>query len=211
MTNYYPIMLNLTGKRVVVIGGGAVAARKIETLLEANADITVVSSELHEKIIPAFNDKLLTWKQKQFEPADLTDAFLIIAATNQAAVNVQVYDNTSNQQLINIVDRPDLSNFIVPASFRRGKLAVAVSTSGAMPGLSRKVKQELASQYDETYTEYLDFLEHSRQRVLREIADPHKRRKILKSLLQPEFLELTQQAQYAERDTAFLELLKKGD
>lgn len=204
-------MLNLTGKRAVVIGGGVVAARKIETLLEANAEITVISPELHEKIIPAFNDKLLTWKKKQFEPADLTDAFLIIAATNQAAVNLQVYKNTSDQQLINIVDRPDLSNFIVPASFRRGKLTVAVSTSGAMPGLSRKIKQELDSQYDETYAEYLNFLEQSRQRVLQEIEDPSKRRKILKSLLRSEFLELTQKAQYAVRDKVFLELFKKGD
>lgn len=211
MTNYYPIMLNLTGKRVVVIGGGAVAARKIEKLLEANAEITVVSPELHEKIIPAFKDNLLTWKQKHFEPADLSDAFLIIAATNQAAVNLYVYESTTNQQLINIVDRPDLSTFIVPASIRRGKLTLAVSTSGAMPGLSRKVKQELAAQYDETYEDYLNFLEQSRQRVLKEIADPNKRRIILKNLLQPEFLEWTQQARYAERDEVFLELLKKGD
>lgn len=211
MTNYYPIMLNLTGKRVIVIGGGAVAARKIEKLLETNAEITVVSPELHEKIIAAFNDNLLTWKQKHFEPADLSDAFLIIAATNQAAVNLQVYESTANQQLINIVDRPDLSTFIVPASIRRGKLTLAVSTSGAMPGLSRKVKRELAAQYDETYEDYLNFLEQSRQRVLKEIADPNKRRIILKSLLQPEFLEWTQQARYAERDEVFLELLKKGD
>lgn len=211
MNNYYPIMLNLTGKRAVVIGGGAVATRKIETLLEANAEITVVSPEIHEKIIAAFENNLLTWKQKYFEPADLADAFLIIAATNQVAVNLQVYENTSNQQLLNIVDQPDLSNFIVPASFRRGKLTIAVSTSGAMPGLSRKIKQELATQYDEIYEDYLNFLEQSRQRVLKEIADPHKRRKILKSLLQTEFLELTQQALYAERDEVFLELLKKGD
>ena len=124
---------------------------------------------------------------------------------------MQVYENTSNQQLINVVDRPDLSSFIVPASFRRGKLAVAVSTSGAMPGLSRKIKQELAAQYDETYEDYINFLEHSRQRVLEEIADPNKRRKILHSLLQPIFLELTQQTKYAEREATFTELLKKGD
>ncbi len=211
MTSYYPIMLNLSGKKVVIIGGGTVAARKILTLLEANAEITVISPELHEKVIPAFDDHLFIWKQKCFEPADLANAFLIIAATNQEAVNLQVYENTSNQQLINVVDRPDLSSFIVPASFRRGKLAVAVSTSGAMPGLSRKIKQDLAAQYDETYEDYINFLEQSRQRVLQEIADPNKRRKILHSLLQPIFLELTQQTKYAEREATFTELLKKGD
>lgn len=211
MTAYYPIMLNLTGKKVVVIGGGAVAARKIGTLLEAKAEITVVSPELHEKMIPALHDYLFTWKQKNFDPTDVADAFLIIAATNQAAINLQVYENTSNHQLINVVDRPDLSSFIVPASFHRDKLTVAVSTSGAMPGLSRKIKQELAAQYDDAYEEYLRFLEQARQRVLQEITDSNKKRNILSSLLHPIFLELTRQAQYAEREAAFNELLNKGD
>ena len=80
-----------------------------------------------------------------------------------------------------------------------------------MPGLSRKIKQELATQYDEIYEEYLVFLEQSRQKVIQEIADIYKRRQILNSLLQPEFLELTQQALYKERELLFLELLKKGE
>lgn len=211
MANYYPIMLNLSGKRVIVIGGGVVAARKIGTLLEAGADVTVLSPDLHEKMADMLHNKQLIWKQKYFEPADLEGAFLIIAATNDTAVNVQVYKSIHPQQLINVVDRPDLSNFIVPASFRRGQLTLAVSTSGAMPGLSRKIKQELATQYDEIYEEYLIFLEQSRQKVIQEMADIYKRRQILNSLLQPEFLELTQQALYKERELLFLELLKKGE
>lgn len=211
MANYYPIMLNLSGKRVIVIGGGVVAARKIGTLLEAGADVTVVSPDLHEKMADMLSSEKLVWMQKYFEPVDLEDAFLIIAATNDTAVNVQVYKSINPQQLINVVDRPDLSNFIVPASFRRGQLTFAVSTSGAMPGLSRKIKQELATQYDEIYEEYLIFLEQSRQKVIQEIVEIHKRRQVLNSLLQPEFLELTQQAQYAEREALFLGLLKKGE
>lgn len=211
MTTYYPIMLNLTGKRVIIIGGGAVAARKAGTLLEANVEITVVSPELHEKMKEKLHHKNLIWKKKYFEPADLADAFLIIAATNQAAVNLQIYESINHHQLINMVNRPDLSNFIVPASLRRGKLTLAVSTSGAMPGLSRKIKQELEMKFDDIYEEYLNFLEQSRERVLQEIADIPKRRHILQSLLQPQFLQLTQQTAYAERETLFLELLKKDD
>jgi precorrin-2 dehydrogenase/sirohydrochlorin ferrochelatase len=211
MTNYYPMMLNLTGKRVVVIGGGTVAARKIKTLLEAKAEITVVSPELHDTIIEELPHPLLTWKQKHFEPEDLIHAFLIIAATNYTAVNLDVYEKTNNQQLINVVDQPDLSNFIVPASIRRGKLTLAVSTSGAMPGLARKIKQKLATEYDEIYEDYLNFLEISRQQVLQEITDITKRRQLLQSLLQPIFLELTQQASYDKRDRLFVELLQKED
>ena len=90
------------------------------------------------------------------------------------------------------MDRPDLSNFIVPASFRRGQLAIAVSTSGAMPGLSRKIKQELAAQYDETYEDYLLFLEQSRQSVLKRLADPNKEEKYYTACFNRIFLELTQ-------------------
>lgn len=108
------------------------------------------------------------------------------------------------------MDRPDLSTFIVPASLRRGKLTLAVSTSGAMPGLSRKIKQKLATEYSDRYEEYLLFLKQSRKKVLQKIADTDTRRQILQSLLQPPFLELTEQASYAKRETLFLELLKKG-
>lgn len=210
MVNYYPIMLNLTGKKVVVVGGGTVAARKIRTLLEANADVTVVSPQLHEDIAEAYHKDHLTWKKKNFEPEDLTDAFIVIAATNHSEVNFQVYESTDDRQLINVVDKPELSTFIVPASIRKGKLTIAVSTSGAMPGLSRKIKQDLELQYDDKYEEYLDFLEQSRQKVLHEITDINIRKQILQKLLQPPFLELTKQGQYAEREAAFLELWKKG-
>ncbi len=203
-------MLNLSGKRAVVIGGGAVAARKILTLLEANAEVTVISPNLHESIMEVFAEKRIIWRQKRFEPNDLQDFFLIIAATDQAMVNVQVYESANHHQLINLVDRPDLSNFIVPASLRRGPLTISVSTSGVSPGLARKIKQELAEEYDEVYEEYLLFLEQSRQRVLEEVGDIKQRRHILKGLLQPQFLELTRQANYIEREALLLELLTGG-
>jgi len=210
MVNYYPAMLNLSGKKAVVIGGGAVAARKILTLLEANAEVTVISPNLHESIMEVFIAKKIIWKQKRFEPEDLHDFFLIIAATNQAVINRQVYESVNNQQLINLVDRPDLSNFIVPASFRRGALTISVSTSGASPGLARKIKQDLAKEYDEVYEEYLLFLEQSRKRVMEEVADSTIRRHILQGLLEPQFLELTRQANYQEREARLLQLLTGG-
>ncbi|RID87434.1 siroheme synthase [Peribacillus asahii] len=210
MVNYYSAMLNLSGKKAVVIGGGAVAARKILTLLEADAEVTVISPELHESIREVFLAKKIIWKQKRFEPDDLQDFFLIIAATNQSAINVQVYESANSQQLINLVDRPDLSNFIVPASLRRGALTISVSTSGASPGLARKIKQDLAKEYDEVYEEYLLFLEQSRKRVIEEVADSTIRRQMLQGLLEPQFLELTRQANYKEREARLLQLLTGG-
>ncbi|KKB40558.1 NAD(P)-binding protein [Bacillus thermotolerans] len=208
MVNYYPLMLNLAGRRAVIVGGGSVAAQKIRTLVETAADITVVSPELHDEIKNELVKERIVWKKKRFEEKDICDAFLIIAATNKSEVNMKVYEAARAHQLIMLVDRPELSDFIVPATVRRGKLAVSVSTSGASPGLARKIKKELAEQYDETYEEYLFFLEETRCRVLREVSDHHLKRHILKELLQPLFLELTRQGKVQEREGLVQQLLK---
>ncbi len=208
MVNYYPLMLNLAGRRAVIVGGGSVAAHKIRTLVETAADITVVSPELHDEIKNELVKERIVWKKKRFEEKYICDAFLIIAATNKSEVNMKVYEAARAHQLIMLVDRPELSDFIVPATVRRGKLAVSVSTSGASPGLARKIKKELAEQYDETYEEYLFFLEETRCRVLREVSDHHLKRHILKELLQPLFLELTRQGKVQEREGLVQQLLK---
>lgn len=211
MVNYYPLMLNLTGKKVVVIGGGKIAAQKIRTLLQSDADITVISPNIHEEVQIELSHPKLRWVQKRFEPSsDIEDAFLIVAATNVPAVNLQVHEAAKPYQLIILVDRPDLSNFIVPATIRRGKLLLSVSTGGASPGLARKLKKDLAKQFDDQYEEYLEFLERARKQILHEITDVQKKRQCLRDLLHPLFLELTRQGNDTKRE-AHLRALIKGE
>ncbi len=155
------------------------------------------------------NKGQLVWRSKRFEAEDLKGSFLVIDATNQPEVNLQVYQAAAQNQLINIADRPDLSNFIVPFSFTRGKLTISVSTSGASSGLLRKIKTELSSEYDEAFKEYVDFLYDCRKKVIKEINDVRIRRQILKKLVHPPFLEMTRLDQLNERDEIFLKLLSE--
>jgi precorrin-2 dehydrogenase/sirohydrochlorin ferrochelatase len=209
LNKYYPAMLRMKGKRTVVVGGGSVATRKIGTLLNAEAEITVISAETTDRIIEWGNKGQLVLRSKRFEDGDLKGSFLIIAATNNPEVNLQAYRAAGQNQLINIIDRPDLSNFIVPSSFTRGKLTISVSTSGASPVLSRKIKTELSSSYDEAYEEYIDFLDDCRKKVKEEINDVNVRGQILKKLVHPQFLEMTRLNKYNEREETFLKLLSE--
>lgn len=210
LSELYPMMVHMKDKPVVVVGGGQVASRKVGTLLEAGASVTVISPTITDQLKEWIDTQKLTWKHKCFEPQDVQEAFMIVAATDDTEVNLQVYQAARPHQLINVADQPELSNFIVPATLQRGKLLISVSTSGASPGLSRKIKQELATVYDDVYEEYLDFLDSCRKKVLEEVDLPEVRKYIFKELLDARFLEMTRLNQFHEREEHFHLLLNKS-
>jgi precorrin-2 dehydrogenase / sirohydrochlorin ferrochelatase len=205
--NEYPVMIKIKEKKITVIGGGKVAERKIDSLLQAEGIVEVVSPTVTEKIQTWAEYNHLTWLKKMFEPADVYHSFLVIAATNKREINQQVAEAVNDFQLLNVVDDPDKSNFIVPSSFRQGNLTIAVSTSGSSPGLAKKIKSELAQQYDGTYAEYLDFLHTCRAEVKQQVENPEIRRQLLKQLLEDEFFELTRTGKLIERNKRFMSLL----
>jgi precorrin-2 dehydrogenase/sirohydrochlorin ferrochelatase len=187
---YFPIWVNLNHKSCVVVGGGQVAERRIASLLAANAQVTVVSPEVTPAIAQWIAEGRLEGLKKRYASGDGSGAFLIIAATNAAEVNEQVYCDAMEQgQLVNRVDRPERSNFIVPAVVRRGKLAIAVSTSGASPALAAQIIRKLEQAYGWEYELYLDFLAEVRQLAQERIADPVERRLVLMKALQLKALE----------------------
>lgn len=173
----YPIHINLSGKPVVVAGGGSVAYRKIKDLLEQDAHITVVSPEAVEDIQKWHSQKKLEWAERKVRVEDLQDAFLIIAATNSSEVNSWIAAQAKTQQLVNVADQPHLGNFIIPSVVKRGKLVLSVSTSGASPSLSASIKKELQQRYSEDYESYLDFLFECRSIIKKEF--PEESRKAL--------------------------------
>jgi precorrin-2 dehydrogenase/sirohydrochlorin ferrochelatase len=194
MTSHsYPVLLQIKDKPCVVVGGGHVAERKVRTLLEAEAEVTVISPGLTASLAAWADENRFVWRAKHFEPADITGAWLVFAATDHPEVNQAVYNALEPNQLINIADNPALSTFTVPAQLRRGRLLLTASTEGASPGLSRKIVAELADKYDEAYGTYVDFLAESRAFVLEQVPDGAVRRKIFQRLLDDEFFT------YAER------------
>jgi len=149
--DYYPIQLNLKGKQVIIIGGGKVAQRKLAGLLHAGAQITIVSPEITDTIREYCQSGKVIWKQKSFTRDDLEKMFLVIAATNDPKMNKDVKRFVSTHQLLLMVDDPEESDFILPAVMNRGRLTLTVSTSGASPTLTKKIKEDLAQQYGPEY------------------------------------------------------------
>ncbi|RAK19167.1 precorrin-2 dehydrogenase/sirohydrochlorin ferrochelatase [Anoxybacillus vitaminiphilus] len=185
--NYYPIMLDLTGKHVVVIGGGKVAERKVKGLKETNAKITVVAPMVTPSLEQMAKQKEIQWIKKQFSLNDVKDAFLIVAATDKREINKMVLKAAKPHQLVNVADDPEKSNFHVPSVFRRGKLHIAVSTSGASPILTKKICSEIANMYDEQYEQYIDFLYECRQHILQNVSDHEKKQQLLQAITDESF------------------------
>ncbi|KRF18584.1 bifunctional precorrin-2 dehydrogenase/sirohydrochlorin ferrochelatase [Paenibacillus sp. Soil787] len=192
MNHPYPIMMNLSGRRCLVVGGGAVAERKVKSLLQAGAHVTIVSTEFTEELMKMENQSEVVLYRQTFQPSIMIDESsdfapytLVVAATNDAKVNAGVYEIASRLgQLINVVDQPQLSSFIVPSVVRRGKLVIAVSTGGASPSAARKIAQELDTAYGEEYETYLDFLSDLRLLIQSKVTDKEVRQRVFKEMLE---------------------------
>ncbi|WP_284036823.1 NAD(P)-binding protein [Neobacillus sp. 114] len=188
MNGYYPIMLKLEGKKVVVAGGGKVAERKVKGLLETGAAITVISPESTPVIQHLAHEGKITWKQKSFAKLDIQEAFLIIAATNDPHTNNLVKEEAAAHQLVSIADNPEESDFHLPSHLKRGRLSIAVSTGGASPILAKQIRKQLEQQFDSRYENYLEFLFSKRKWILKNVEDADLKRKLLTVIVSPEFL-----------------------
>lgn len=183
---YYPAFLNLSGKKTVVVGGGAVAERKVRSLLDAGADVTVVSPALTKKLIQLKQQRLVTHKARGFREADLKGCFLAIAATDDPEVNLRVSEAAACP--VNVVDAPFLCSFIVPSFVKRGLLTLAISTGGASPALARAIRKELEVLYGTEFSSYLSFCREIRRTALVQVKDKKKRERFLKKLAGPGLL-----------------------
>ena len=203
----YPVMLNIAGKKAVVVGGGPVAARKVRSLMEAGALVKVISPKISETMNELLSCKQVSWRKKEFSPADLADAFIIIAATNSRETNQLIHQSASPHQLVNQVDDPEESCFIVPASFQKDKLCIAVSTHGASPALSKRIIRKLGEQFDDSYISYLRFLDECRVVIKQSCPNPAIRRMILKKLASPSFEERAKAASPVEREQLLIDIV----
>jgi len=187
---YYPLYLDINGKKVSVIGGGRVAERKILPLLDRGAKVTIISPDLTERLRDLVREGRLRHLAKSYEKGDLKGTFLVIVATEKKEINREILrEAESFCCLYNVVDNPLLSNFIVPSFFNRGSLLIAISTSGTSPALSKRIRQELEKRYGREYALFLNMMEGIRKRLLRDVPSSAKRRKIFKNLVHSDLLE----------------------
>ncbi|UYX53883.1 NAD(P)-binding protein [Bacillus thuringiensis] len=184
----YPLTVRVDKKRVVVIGGGKVAGFKIIPLLKQGADIVVVSTELDANLVKLVEEKQIRWYQREYEKSDIKDAFLVVAATGDSVLNEQIAEDASVNQLVNVITNPASGNVHFPAAFHRGLLNVAVSTGGASPKLAKKIRDDIANKYDETYEAYLNFLYEVRIKVKELQVDKRQRNILLQEVLKSVYI-----------------------
>lgn len=201
---FTPLMIDLTGRYVVIVGGGKVALRRAKTLLENDAVVTVISPKVVEDIVYLWEEGQLLWKEKNIEVMDLKGAFLIIVATNDPIVNHNVINWAPEESLINAAAEMEKGNVAFPSYFRRGNLSVSVSTNGASPQFAVKMKKELERLYNEDYGDYIDFLSECRQLIKNSLLDKYQQKLLLKEILSEDFLD-------RERQRKFIESLNKKE
>lgn len=142
--SYFPIFLEMAGRQCVVIGGGAVAERKIAALLESGAVVVAISPEVTETITRWSNEHRITLTARCYRPGDLAGFQLAFVATDDPKVNSTVFDEGRERGLwVNAADDPAHCDFILPSILRRGDLTVAVSSGGNSPALARTIREEL--------------------------------------------------------------------
>jgi precorrin-2 dehydrogenase/sirohydrochlorin ferrochelatase len=174
------VFLDLRDKPCVVVGGGKVAERKALSLLRAGARLKVISPRLTARLEREKARGAFRHVKRSYRKGDLRGAFLAIAATDDMEENSGIAKEKG--LLLNVVDRPELCNFIVPSTVKRGPLTIAVSTSGASPAMARAIRKDLESLYGREFGPYLEGLRRKRVKAASGIKDPGERGQYLKSL-----------------------------
>jgi siroheme synthase-like protein len=162
-TPFYIACLRLSGRRCVVVGGGEVGLEKVEGLLVCDGDVVLVAPDAHPELQRMAAEGSIRWERREFRREDLEGTFLVIAATSQTDVNIRVYEDAeARAMLVNVVDVPPLCNFILPAIFRSGPVAIAISTAGASPALAKRMRNQIAEEYGEPYARLAELLNEVR-------------------------------------------------
>lgn len=177
VSHYYPIFMDLKGQHVLVVGGGPVALRKVQTLKSHGALVHIVSPRLVPELTELVDGKTCFWIKKDYSLGDIQESILVFSCTENEKVNAQVAnDANAHQRPVNVVDALERCSFIVPSIMEQGDLKIAVSTGGSSPIVARQIRAELQSMYAEDMAQYLILLK--RWRGLAKRSLPAEKRSI---------------------------------
>jgi len=209
---YLPLFADLTGRRVVVVGGGRVAERKVRQLLACRARVTVISLFVTPRLRTWHRQGVIRWRPRSYRRGDLQGAWLAVSATDQPAVNQRIAADAGRGKIwANVVDDPGRSSVIAPAWFRRGALVVAFSTGGASPALARQLRRKLEREIGRDYAAYVAFLARLRRQIHHQVKNAAARQRLMRRVVRADFLPLIRSGRRAElaRRVARLAALKQ--
>jgi len=188
---YFPMFYHINGRACVVVGGGEVAARKVSLLTRAGGKVTVVSPELCESLQRRLDAGEIHHKAKTYEPEDINDCVLVVAATDNLAVNRSISELAQQKNLpVNVVDQPELCTFVVPSIIDRSPVQVAVSTGGASPVLARLLRTRLETLIPASYGRLASLMDEFREKVKAHFPNGDKRRRFWETVIQGPIAEM---------------------
>ncbi len=186
----YPIFLEMSGRRAVIVGAGAVATQKAQALLAAGARLIVVSKEIDDVMTSLCQGTNAELIKSGYSKDYIAEAALVIAATNNSQLNERIYKDCQQLEILcNIVDAPELCDFIVPAVVKRGDLQIAIGTEGHCPAYAGHLRKKLEETFTDTHGEFLAGLEKLRKRIIEDVPDPAKRKALLGELVDDKSFE----------------------
>ena len=207
--SFYPVCLDIEGKLCVVVGGGRVAERKVLGLLACDAQVSVISPELTEELSSLYAAGYILWIEREYQPGDLKQAFLVIAATNEEETQKQVYhEAAAHNLLLNVADVPQRCNFILPATVRQGDLVISISTAGKSPALARKLRMELEKRYGAEYKILVNILGAIRPQILASGLSQSENEQIFTQLLHENMAEWILTGNWSSLENHFEEVLE---
>lgn len=208
---YYPVFLDIKGRQCLVIGGGAVALRKIEGLLSAGAKVIVISPTI-TKPVKALADKgSIKLIKRKYQEGDLIGVFLVVSASNDRKVNESVFKEAQKKGvLINAVDDPERCSFIVPSIVDRDPLLIAISTSGKAPLLAKRMRERLEEEIGDEYGGFTDLIGKVRNKLLKSNINRVKKERVIKALVNSPIPVWIKEGSFEKIDAYLKDLLGKG-
>jgi precorrin-2 dehydrogenase/sirohydrochlorin ferrochelatase len=206
----YPIFLELGDRRSVVIGGGAVAVRKAQALLNAGARLVVVAERIDNMMTVICQGKKAELIKSRYSKDYLAGAVLVIAATNNNKLNKQIYKDCQELEILcNVVDVPELCDFYVPAVVKRGDLQIAIGTEGRCPAYAGHIRKKLEKIFTKKHGQFLAELEELRKRIIEEVEEPADRKALLGELADDKSFEYFVENDQDQWGTFVEELINK--
>jgi len=208
---YFPVFLDANHINALIVGGGDVAARKIELLLKSTKNICVMSEEISMSVERLINTHQLTWLKHNYQAGFLADKSLVIAATDDSTVNQAIYDEANPLNiLINVVDQPELCTYITPAIIDRSPMIIAMSSSGSAPVLLRMLREQIEKTLPDGYGKLADFSFKFREHVKARVKGMRNRRTFWQDALRGAIGKNILQGKTKQAEQQLITSLKEG-
>ncbi len=208
---YYPIHLDVKNRNCLVVGGGAVGNRKVNTLLICGARVTVVSLDPTPQLKKLAAERSIILRERAYRSADLKGMFLVIGATDDEKLNRQISKDAEQIGILcNIADRPEACNFILPSIVQRGDLVITISTSGQSPALAKHIRRKMEAQFGGEYADFLLLMGAIRKKLLSQTHKPEAHKALFNQLIDSNLIELLRTGQKREVNLVLQRILGEG-